>query len=62
MQLEFFPISREEQLEREVTKLQASLDKLRKSVFARHGETVTMYTELSNEFEKLKESVVNGKD
>lgn len=62
MQLDFFPISREQKLEDEVKLLKESLTKLRKSLFARHGEIMGMYSELNNDFENLKKSMCEMKN
>ncbi len=57
IQLDFFPLSREEELEIEFKKLQESCDKVRKKLFAQNSELTKMYIELYNEFENLKKSM-----
>lgn len=62
MQLEFFPMSKEEELEREFEKLQESCDKVRKKLFAQNRELAKMYTELHHDFEALKKSICYEKE
>ena len=57
IQLDFFPMSREEELELEFQELQKSCEKVRKKLFAQNGELTKMYIELHNEFEQLKRSM-----
>ena len=57
MQLDFFPLSKEEELEAEFKKLYESCDKVRKKLFAQHSELTRMYIELYTEFEQLKKSI-----
>lgn len=62
MQLEFFPLSKEEQLEQEVKKLKESQDKVRKKLFRQNGELMKMYLDLHHEFEDLKRSICIGQE
>ena len=57
IQLDFFPRTREEELEIEFQLLQESCAKVRKKLFAQNGELTKMYIELYNEFEALKRSI-----
>ena len=57
IQLEFFPLSEEEQLRQEVEKLRESNHKVRKKVFAITSELTKKYIELYNEFEDLKRDI-----
>lgn len=61
MQLEFFPLSKEEQLELEVEKLRLSSDKVRRKLFAQNSHLTKMFLELHNEFENLKRSICRMK-
>ena len=60
MQLDFFPLSKEEELEAEFKKLHKSCEKVRKKLFAQNRELTKMYLELHNEFEQLKRCISRG--
>lgn len=57
IQLDFFPLSKEEQLIEEIKKLRESNTKVRKKLFAQNSELTKMYLDLYNEFEQLKRSI-----
>ena len=54
IQLELFPETPEQRLSREITQLKSAYDKVRKSLYAKHGELARSYGELKNELETLK--------
>ena len=58
MQLEFFPLSKEEQLEIDIKRLKESCEKVRKKLFVQNNELRKMYDELQHEFECLKKNIV----
>jgi hypothetical protein len=53
-QLLFFEETKEQQLERRIEELETSLHKVRRALFARHGELAKMYLETNQEFEAWK--------
>lgn len=61
LQLEFFPLSKEEQLIKEIDKLRESNTKVRKKIFAQIGKLTKMYMELYHEFEELKRDIARAK-
>jgi chaperonin cofactor prefoldin len=56
-QLLLFAETKEEKLERQVKRLQEQCDKIRKSLYARHGDLMKMYLEQKYEMEILKASM-----
>jgi hypothetical protein len=56
-QLQLFPESKEDRLQREVLLLRDQLDRIRRAQFAKIGEISKKYNELMNEFIQLKESI-----
>jgi len=61
IQLTFFDEPTEERiLELEMKKLAASQDKLRKALFARHGELAKKYVEMHNRLEILERNICKG--
>lgn len=62
IQLDFFPLSKEEKLENELQELKRSHEKVRKKLFAQNGELTKMYLELHHEFEDLKRAICHGKE
>lgn len=56
-QLLLFPETEEERLLRKIDEIKNSTEKVRKSLFAKHGELTKMYFQLYYEFETLKESI-----
>lgn len=60
-QLLLFPETEEEKIQREFQELKKSCDKVRKAMFARHGELTKMYLQLHHEFETLKASICKEK-
>ena len=61
IQLTFFDEHTEERiLELEMKKLAASQDKLRKALFARHGELAKKYVEMHNRLEILERNICKG--
>jgi hypothetical protein len=60
-QLQLFPESREERLEREVESLRKDLSTLRRGLFARHSELSKKYQETIYEFEMLKGAICKSK-
>ena len=60
IQLEFFPLSKEERLENEIQELRLSQEKVRKKLFAQNSELTKMYMQLHHEFEDLKRALCNG--
>lgn len=59
-QLLLFEESREEKLEREVQRLKEQSDKVRKSLYAKHGELMKLYLEQKHELETLKAAICKG--
>lgn len=57
VQLEFFPLSKEQELEYRVESMEISQDKIRKKLFAQQRELQKMYMDLNYEFEQLKASI-----
>ncbi len=56
-QLQMFPESVQERLEREVIKLREQQDKVRKSQFAKIGELKKMYEETRHDLDTLKSAI-----
>jgi len=56
-QLQFFPQTYEEKLEQRINDLELSLNKVRKALFARHGELAKMYLKIDSEHEAWKASL-----
>ena len=56
-QLEFFPVTHEERLEKRIDELEESLHKVRKALFARHSELAKMYLKIDQEHEDWKTSL-----
>ncbi len=57
IQLLLFPETKEEELERRLEDLKRQTDKMRKALFARHGELMKLYLEQRHELETLKEAI-----
>lgn len=61
IQLTFFDELTEERiLELEMKKLSESQDKLRKALFARHGELAKKYVEMHNRLEIIERNICKG--
>ena len=58
-QLEFFEKTDTQLLEERVTEMEKSLHKVRKALFARHGELAKMYLELHEEHMYLLQGFAN---
>jgi hypothetical protein len=50
-----------EQLKSEVDKLRLSNEKVRKALFARHGELAKMYMDLHNRLDILESNICKGR-
>ena len=62
IQLELFDIRSETDiLQEEIGELKKSQDKLRKGLFARHGELAKKYLEIHNRLEILEMNICKGK-
>lgn len=62
IQLELFDIRSETDiLQEEISELKKSQDKLRKALFARHGELAKKYLEIHNRLEILEMNICKGK-
>lgn len=61
-QLEFWPETKEEQLEKKCTLLEQRIDKLRKSNYAILGELKRLTEENRSEIERLKSAICRQKD
>ena len=59
-QLDFFKSEETSKMESEIKKMKLSLNRVRKSAFARISEMQGMYDELKNEFDALKKSICKG--
>jgi molybdopterin-biosynthesis enzyme MoeA-like protein len=60
-QLLFFQESKEEKLAREVQRLKEQADKVRKGLYAKHGELMKLYLEQKHELEVLKQALCRSK-
>lgn len=61
IQLDFFKEQSEiDILEEQLSKLERSLDKQRKSLYARHGELAKSYVELTLRLEILERNICKG--
>jgi phage shock protein A len=60
-QLLLFPETLEEKTDRQLREMRAQNDKVRKALFARHGELVKMYLEQKHELETLKAAICKTK-
>jgi hypothetical protein len=56
-QLELFPLSYEEKLEKRIDELENIIHNVRKGIFARHGELAKMYLKIDQEHEEWKSSL-----
>lgn len=56
-ELELFTMSREEKLENEVRKLQEQTEKVRKSLFSKYTELMTLFLEVKAELEETKNRI-----
>ncbi len=62
IQLDFFEdIDSTEYLNEEIKKIKTSTDKVRKSLFAKHGQLSALYIELSARLDLLERNICNGK-
>jgi hypothetical protein len=62
VQLDFFCEKTESQiLQEEIEALKKSQDKLRKALFARHGELAKKYLEINDRLEILEMNICRGK-
>lgn len=59
-QLLLFEESREEKLEREVKRLKEQTEKIRKGIYAKHGELYKLYLEQKQELDILKTAICRG--
>jgi hypothetical protein len=59
-QLEFFPPSDIDCLKDDVRLVKESNDKVRKSMFARHGELAKKYAELHDRLQILERNICHG--
>jgi len=57
VQLLLFEETKEEELERKVDDLKRQTDKMRRALFARHGELMKLYMEQRHELETLKAAI-----
>ena len=55
------PLSEVDELKLRLVEIKASQDKIRKGLFAKHGELAKMYLELQHEFESLKRDICRHK-
>ncbi len=61
IQLDFFEKETEEQrLNKRLDELKASCDKMRKALFARHGELAKKYMELHERMEVIEKHICKG--
>lgn len=62
IQYDFFeaPVSELQDMRNELKEMKVSQDKVRRAMFARHGELAKMYLELYHEFETLKRNICKG--
>jgi len=61
-QLEFFPLTQDEKNAKRIEEVAESQTKVRKKLFAQHGEILKMITEMRNDFEHLKRVICRGED
>lgn len=59
-QLLLFNETREEKMEREIQELKTQNDKVRKSLFAKYHELMTLYLNQSNEIDQLRNTVAES--
>ena len=59
-QLDFFQNDENRILKEEIAKLKESNDKVRRSLFAKHGELAKNYLELHSRMEILERHICNG--
>lgn len=62
IQLDFFEdIDSTDYLNEEIRKIKISTDKVRRGLFARHGQLASLYVELSARLDLLERNICNGK-
>lgn len=59
-QIDFFDSEETRVLKEEISKLKASNDKVRKSLYAKHGELAKNYLELLSRMEVLERHICSG--
>jgi hypothetical protein len=59
-QLDFFPATADEINAKRIEEVAKSSDKVRKKLFAQHGELLKIITEMKNDFEHLKRAICRG--
>lgn len=59
LQLEFFPKDPLDEMRDDIKAMKTTLDKMRKALFARHGELAKMYLDLSHDHEILLNQLAN---
>lgn len=60
IQLEFFVNDETVRMKEEIKKLKSSNERVRKSMFAKHGELYKNYSELSERLEILERNICQG--
>lgn len=61
IQLDFFQTDETLRMQNEIRKIKESTDKVRKSLFAKHGELAKNYTDLLNRMEILERHICTHK-
>jgi hypothetical protein len=64
-QLEFFPLSEKDEIDRlknEIKACKESSDKVRKSMFARHGELARKYVELGERLQIIERNICKNQN
>lgn len=59
-QLEFFEPTQEEILSNKIDAIKESTNKVRKKLFAQHGEILKVILEMKNDFEHIKRAICRG--
>jgi hypothetical protein len=61
IQLTFFPEDEVHELRKELVKVKTSNEKVRRAMFARHGELAKMYTDLLDRLEIIERNICKPK-
>jgi len=61
-QLEFFPLTQDEKNAKRIEEVARSSDKVRKKLFAQHGEILKLIMEMKNDFEHMKRVICRGEE